>query len=63
MEVTKYTQIITTREETEEEEWEHLVLLFKKVKVKTSFLEKLEKEPLYLEFQKEVDLKRQPLLK
>jgi hypothetical protein len=40
-----------------------LISLFKKVKVTTSFVEKLEKEPGYLEFLKEVDLKRHELQK
>ena len=63
MEAGKDTQVMATIEETEEQEWDHLISLLKKVKVATSFVEKLEKEQWYLEFQKEVDLKRQPLLK
>lgn len=49
---------MATNEEIEEQNWEHLISLFKKVRVKTSFVEKPEKEPQYLDFHKEVDLKR-----
>jgi hypothetical protein len=63
MEATKDAHVMEIREEIEEHEWEHLISLFKKVKVMTSFLEKLEKEPRYLEFQKEIDLKRHELQK
>jgi len=63
MEATKDAKVMATREETEEHEWERLISLFKKVKVSTSFVEKLEKELGYLEFQKGVDLKRQELQK
>ena len=63
MESTKSTQSITTKEETEEHNLEQLINLLKRVKVTSSFVEKLEKEPGYLEFQQEVDLKWQELLK
>jgi len=58
MESTKNAQAMATKEETEEQNWEHLISLFMKVKVTTSFVEKLKKESGYLEFQKEVDIKR-----
>jgi len=54
---------MTTKEENEEHNLEQLISLLKKVKVTSSFVEKLEKEPEYLEFQQEVDRKRQELLK
>ena len=50
-------------EETKEQNLEQLVKLLKKVKITHSFVEKLEKEPGYLEFQQEVELKRHELLK
>jgi len=50
-------------EETENKKLEQLVRLLKKVKVTHSFVEKLEKEPEYVELQQEVELKRQELLK
>lgn len=59
MEATKDEQLMATKEETGEQEWEHLISLFKKVKVTTSFVDKQEMEPGYLEFQKEIDRKRQ----
>ena len=49
---------MATGEETEEQNLEQLVKLLKRVKVTSSFVEKLEKEPGYLEFQQEVELKR-----
>jgi len=52
---------MATKEETEEQNLEQLINLLKKVKVTSSFVEKLEKEPGYLEFQ-QVDLRRQELL-
>jgi len=54
---------MATKEETEEQNLEQLITLLKKVKVTSSFVEKLVKEPRYLIFQQEVDLKRQELLK
>jgi len=58
MESTKSTQSMATKEETEEQNVEQLINLIKKIKVTSSFVEKLEKEPGYLEFQQEVDLRR-----
>jgi uncharacterized glyoxalase superfamily protein PhnB len=63
MESTKNTQSMTAKEEMEEQNLEQVITLLKKVKVTSSFVEKLEKEPGYLEFQQEVDLKRQELQK
>jgi len=63
MESTKDAQVMTTKEEMEEQKWENLISSFKKIKVSTSFVENLEKEPWYLDFYKEVDLKRQELQK
>jgi hypothetical protein len=48
---------MTTKEELEEHNVEQLIKLLKMVKVTISFLEKLEKESGYLEFQQEIDLK------
>ena len=50
-------------EETEEHSLERLVKLLKKVMVTSSFMEKLEKELGYLQFQQEVELRRQEFLK
>jgi len=58
MDSTESTQPMATGEETEEQNLEQLVKLLKRVKVTSSFVEKLEKEPGYLEFQQEVELKR-----
>jgi len=54
---------MVTKEVIEEHNLEQLITLLKKVKVTSSFVEKLEKESGYLEFQQEVELKRQELLK
>jgi len=62
MDETKSAQSMATKEETEEQIFKQLINLLKKVKVTSSFVEKLEKEPGYIEFQQEVDLKRQELL-
>jgi len=59
MESTKNTQVMATKEEMEEQNGENMIYLLKKVKVLTSFVEKLEKELGYHEFQQEVDWKRQ----
>jgi len=45
--------------EMEEHNLEQLITLLKKLKMNASLVEKLEKELGYLEFQQEVDLKRQ----
>jgi len=50
METTKDAQVVTIGNESEEQEWELLISLFKKVKVTTSFVDKLEKEQGYLNF-------------
>jgi len=63
MESTKSTQSMTTKEETEEQNLEQLINLLNRVKVTSSFVEKLETDPEYLEFQQEVDLRQQELLK
>jgi hypothetical protein len=63
MESTKSTQSMATKEETEEQNMVQLINLLKKIKVISSFVEKLEKEPGYLEFQQEADLRQQELLK
>ena len=46
---------MATKEEMEEQNGENMIYLLKKVKVLTSFVEKLEKELGYHEFQQEVD--------
>jgi len=54
---------MAAKEEIDEQNLEQLITLLKKMKVTSSFVGKLEKEPGYLEFQQELDLKRQELMK
>jgi hypothetical protein len=58
MESTKIAQSMGNKEDMDEQNWENLISLLNKVKVTTSFVDKLEKELGYLEFQQAVDLKR-----
>jgi len=50
MDSTKITQPKAINEEAKEQNLEKLLKLLKKVKVTSSFVEKLEKEPGYLDF-------------
>jgi len=63
MELTKYYKQWQLKRKEISKSWDNLISLLKKVKVTTSFLNKLEKELEYLEFQREVELKQQELLK
>jgi len=63
MESTKSTQTIAINKETKEQDFEWLIKLLKKVNVTSSFVKNLDKNPGYLEFQQEVELRRQELLK